>query len=207
MQETQEKQIWWKSRRSPEGGRGNPPQCSCLENSIGSGAWRATVRGAAKNRTGPRDWAHPRESSLSPRGNCLGSGSYSALYTLGGVQLPDVTSLSVLTFSLIFLSSALCLCLFKGSILTCLFRIVILLEEHIKNCFTNVKSVLIGGTWVMLKASENSSLISDMALHFLLCMTLSTFLKDIFFFRLFYSKVKYIYIYVYVYVFLYTQML
>ena len=135
----------------------------------------------------------------------LGSGSYSALYTLGGVQLPNVASLSVLTFSLIFLSSAVCLCLFKRSILTCLFRIVILLEEHIKNCFTNVKNVLIGGTWVMLKASENSSLISGMALHFLLCMTLSTFLKDIFFFRLFYSKVKYIYTYMYMCMYFYTH--
>ena len=76
----------------------------------------------------------------------LGSGNYSALSTLGGVQLPDVADLSVLTFFLIFLSSVICLCLLKGSILTCLCRIVILFEEHIKTCFTNVKNVLIGGS-------------------------------------------------------------
>ena len=34
--------------RSPGGGHGNPPQCSCLENPMDSGAWRATVHGVAK---------------------------------------------------------------------------------------------------------------------------------------------------------------
>ena len=34
--------------RSPGGGRGNPLQYSCLENSIDRGAWRATVHGVAK---------------------------------------------------------------------------------------------------------------------------------------------------------------
>ena len=134
----------------------------------------------------------------------LGSGNYSALSTLGGVRLPDVANLSVLTFFLTFLSSVVCLCLFKGSIWTCLCRIVILLEEHIKNCFTNVKNVLIGGS---MGDAENSSLISGMALRFLLCVTLSTFLKYICSSGFFYSEVKYIYIYVYVYVLLYTQML
>ena len=31
------------SRRSPEGGNGNPSQYSCLENPMDRGAWRATV--------------------------------------------------------------------------------------------------------------------------------------------------------------------
>ena len=31
------------SRRSPGEGNGNPPQYSCLENSMDRGAWRATV--------------------------------------------------------------------------------------------------------------------------------------------------------------------
>ena len=35
--------------RSPGGGNGNPLQYSCLENSIESRAWRATVHGAAKS--------------------------------------------------------------------------------------------------------------------------------------------------------------
>ena len=37
--------------RSPGGGHGNPLQNSCLENPMDSGAWQATVHGAAKSRT------------------------------------------------------------------------------------------------------------------------------------------------------------
>ena len=33
--------------RSPEGGNGNPLQCSCLENSTDRGAWWAAVHGVA----------------------------------------------------------------------------------------------------------------------------------------------------------------
>ena len=33
------------SRRSPEGGNGNPFQYSCLENPMDRGAWRAAVPG------------------------------------------------------------------------------------------------------------------------------------------------------------------
>ena len=32
-------------RRSPEGGQGNPLQCSCLENPMDRGAWRAIFTG------------------------------------------------------------------------------------------------------------------------------------------------------------------
>ena len=39
------------SGRSPREGNGNPVQHSCLENSIGRGAWRATVHGVAKSQT------------------------------------------------------------------------------------------------------------------------------------------------------------
>ena len=38
------------SGRSPGGGRGNPPQYSCLENPMDRGAWRATAHGVAKVR-------------------------------------------------------------------------------------------------------------------------------------------------------------
>ena len=38
--------------RSLGGGHGNPLQYSCLENSMGRGAWQATVHGVAKSRTG-----------------------------------------------------------------------------------------------------------------------------------------------------------
>ena len=37
--------------RSPEGGNGNPFHYSCLKNSMGRGAWWATVKKVAKSRT------------------------------------------------------------------------------------------------------------------------------------------------------------
>ena len=40
------------SGRSPGGGHGNALQYSCLENSMGRGAWWATVPRAAKSWTG-----------------------------------------------------------------------------------------------------------------------------------------------------------
>ena len=39
------------SGRSPEGGHGNPLQCSCLENPMDRGAWRAAVHGVTKSQT------------------------------------------------------------------------------------------------------------------------------------------------------------
>ena len=39
------------SGRSPEGGKGNPLQYSCLENSMDRGTWWATVRGVSKSQT------------------------------------------------------------------------------------------------------------------------------------------------------------
>ena len=39
------------SGRSPGGGRGNPLQYSCLENSMDRKVWVATVHGAAKSQT------------------------------------------------------------------------------------------------------------------------------------------------------------
>ena len=38
-------------RGSPGGGHGTSLQCSCLENPMGRGAWRATVHGVAKSWT------------------------------------------------------------------------------------------------------------------------------------------------------------
>ena len=37
------------SGRSPEGGHGNPPQYSCLDNPMDRGAWWATVHRVAKS--------------------------------------------------------------------------------------------------------------------------------------------------------------
>ena len=37
--------------RSPGKGNGNPPQYSCLENSMDKGAWQATVQRIAKSQT------------------------------------------------------------------------------------------------------------------------------------------------------------
>ena len=39
------------SGRSPEEGKGNPLQYSCLENPMDGGAWEATIDGVAKNWT------------------------------------------------------------------------------------------------------------------------------------------------------------
>ena len=39
------------SGRSPGGGQGNPLQCSCLENPMDRGGWRATVHGVAESQT------------------------------------------------------------------------------------------------------------------------------------------------------------
>ena len=36
---------------SPGEGNGNPLQCSCLENAMDRGAWRATVHGVTKSQT------------------------------------------------------------------------------------------------------------------------------------------------------------
>ena len=36
------------SGRAPGAGHGNPRQCSCLENPMDRGAWRATVHSVAK---------------------------------------------------------------------------------------------------------------------------------------------------------------
>ena len=40
-------------RRSPGGGHGNPLQCSCLENPMDRGAWRALVCWVTKSQTKP----------------------------------------------------------------------------------------------------------------------------------------------------------
>ena len=58
--------------RSPGEGHGNPLQCSCLENPIDRGAWRAIVHGVTKSRTRrskqaqarPSGWMKSLKSSL-----------------------------------------------------------------------------------------------------------------------------------------------
>ena len=51
------------SGRSPGEGSGHPLQCSCLENSMDRGAWRATVYGVTKNQV-----------QLSMQASMLGNG-------------------------------------------------------------------------------------------------------------------------------------
>ena len=52
MLETQETQVRSLGLEdSPGGGRGNPRQCSCLENPMDRGAWWSTVHRVAKSRT------------------------------------------------------------------------------------------------------------------------------------------------------------
>ena len=58
------------SGRSPRVGNGNPLQFSCLENSMGRGAWWAAVHGVAKSRTRLNDFTY-FHFSLS----CIGEGN------------------------------------------------------------------------------------------------------------------------------------
>ena len=48
MQETQVQSLGWED---PGEGNGNPLHCSCLENSVDTGAWWATVHGVTKSQT------------------------------------------------------------------------------------------------------------------------------------------------------------
>ena len=59
MQEIQETEFNPGSERSPEGGNGNPPQYSCLENFMDRGGQQATVHGVAKSRILQSNWEHP----------------------------------------------------------------------------------------------------------------------------------------------------
>ena len=49
-------------RRSPGGVSGNPLQYSCLENPMDRGAWRASVRGVAKELDMPERLSNSNES-------------------------------------------------------------------------------------------------------------------------------------------------
>ena len=53
--------------RSPGEGNGNPLQYSFLENSLGRGAWQATVHGAVKSRIWPSNWAHKTKHTATQR--------------------------------------------------------------------------------------------------------------------------------------------
>ena len=56
------------SGRFPGIGNGNPLRYSCLENSMDSGAWWATVHGVAKSRT-ELSMQHNNDSGLYSVGN------------------------------------------------------------------------------------------------------------------------------------------
>ena len=45
-------------KRSAAEGNSNPLQCSCLENPMDRGAWRATVQGVTKSQTRLSDFTH-----------------------------------------------------------------------------------------------------------------------------------------------------
>ena len=56
------------SERSPGEGNGNPLQCSCLENSMDRGAWRATVHGVTNSLTRRSVTPLPSRHSVAPGG-------------------------------------------------------------------------------------------------------------------------------------------
>ena len=53
----------------PDGGKGNPLQYSCLENSMDRGAWQATVHGVAKSRTQLSNETTTNDASVLPKFN------------------------------------------------------------------------------------------------------------------------------------------
>ena len=56
------------SGRSLGGGHGSPLQCSCLENSMNRGAWRATVHGVVEGRARLKRLSmHPHEIHKDPK--------------------------------------------------------------------------------------------------------------------------------------------
>ena len=60
------------SRRSPEGGRGNPLQYPCLENPMDRGAWWVTVHGVAKSGARVGHDNHEPEEPLNKRMKLFG---------------------------------------------------------------------------------------------------------------------------------------
>ena len=68
--------------RSPGGGRGNSLQCSCLENPMDRGAWRATAQGAAQDsdRLSTHTWkALPGQKFFKPPALCIPSVQFSSV--------------------------------------------------------------------------------------------------------------------------------
>ena len=61
------------SGRSPGEGNGNPLQCSCLENPMERGGWRATVHGVAESRTQQSNFHHHTEMEDGTSGLLGGS--------------------------------------------------------------------------------------------------------------------------------------
>ena len=61
-----------RSGRSPGGGRGNPLQYSCLENTMDRGAWRATVHRIAKSQTWLKWFSRHAWSSNLTHGHIFG---------------------------------------------------------------------------------------------------------------------------------------
>ena len=57
------------SERFSGGGHGIPLLYSCLENSMGRGAWQATVHGATKSRTEVSNWVHTHTHNLECQEN------------------------------------------------------------------------------------------------------------------------------------------
>ena len=60
------------SGRSPGEGRGNPRQCSCLENPMDRGAWWATVLGVEKSRTQVSTFEHAKIKTPEDKVCCQG---------------------------------------------------------------------------------------------------------------------------------------
>ena len=79
-----ESDAYWPTSLSPScigEGKGNPPQCSCLENPRDGGAWRAAVCGVAQSWTRLKRLSSSSSSSSSSSNSFSYELVYSLLYT------------------------------------------------------------------------------------------------------------------------------
>ena len=113
MQETQETRFWSLGVEDPWVGNGNPLRYSCLENSMGRGAWRASVLGVTRRdrvavASGPRPWhlsagpwAQPQASRGGGRRGRRGLQVFSERCLLAWAARVVLQGLAVVTFPLL----------------------------------------------------------------------------------------------------------
>jgi len=92
-----------RSGRSPGEGNGYPIQCSCLENSMDRGAWKATVYGVAKTQTWMKQLTHTHTHTHTHLTHIHIPGSASSYLCFKERSLPETQQNFVLLLSLLIL--------------------------------------------------------------------------------------------------------